>query len=141
MELIIKQLKQNNQIFVPQTTAEAVLVTHSSQVRRLDEVLDAKIERIVAPISSGLVVTPSGPSTVIISHSTEIEANTETAPLLIKHDNRGHIVETAPVKKLIVAVNDTAHVEYDGSSEQVLQMGDDFTLDDNNKIKLNQNNL
>ncbi len=140
MNIIIKQLKQNNQIFVPQTTAEAVLVIYNDQVQRLDQVLERKIERIVTPASSGLIATPSG-SNVIISHSTEIEANKETAPLLIKHDNRGHIIETAPVEPLIITVGNQVHIEHDGSSKDFLQMGDDFTLDEQNKIKLNWNNL
>ena len=140
MNLVIKQLKQNNQIFAPQTTAEAVLVKCNNQVQRLDQVLDKKIEKIIAPVSSGLTATPSG-NTVIISHSTEIEANKQTSPLLIKHDNRGHIIETAPVQTFVVTVNNKVHVDYDGSSQQTLQMGDDFTLDDNNKVKLNWNNL
>lgn len=140
MNIIIKQLKQHNQIFVPQTTAEAVLVKHNDQIERLDQVLERKIERIIAPISSGLTAIPSGDS-VIISHSTEIEANNTTAPLLIKHDTRGHIIETAPVEPLIITVGNEVHVEYDGSSQQVLQMGDDFMLDEQNKIKLNWNNL
>lgn len=141
MNLTIKQLKQNNQIFVPQTTAEAVLVKRETRIHRLDEVLETKLERIIAPASSGLVVTPTDSTTVIISHSNEIEAIKEISPLLIKHDNRGHIIETAPVEKLVVTVGDTVPVEYDGSSKQMLQMGDDFTLDENNKVKLNWNNL
>ena len=40
MELTIKQLKQGGQVFVPQTTAEAVLVKDQTEVLTLDKVLD-----------------------------------------------------------------------------------------------------
>lgn len=140
MELSIKQLKQNNQKFVPQTTAEAVLVKHNDQVKRLDTVLSVKLEAIITPAGSGLNVLQSGASAVLV-HSNEITANDKTMPLMVKHDNRGHIVETAPMGKLAVVVNDQAYLEHDGSLNQILSMGGDFTVDENNNIKLNWNNL
>lgn len=141
MKLQIKQLKQNSQIIIPRTTAEAVLVKHDNQVKRLDIVLQQKIESVNAPAGSGLKVLMTTPTQAIITHTNEIEPNIEPKPLLLKHDNRGHIVETAPIKPLKVVVDEEVHVDYDGSEEQILQMGDDFTLDENNKIKLNWNNL
>ena len=139
MELIIKQLKQNNQIIVPRTTAEAVLVNTNSQVQRLDQVLDRKIEAVITPLGSGLSYIPSGKS-VIIQHSNSIDPIDEVKPLLIKHDNRGHIIETKPLGKLTVVVNNTKHIEVDGTEDKVLSLGDDFKLD-NNIIGLNWNNI
>lgn len=140
MGILVKQLKQNNQIIVPQTTAEAVLVKHGNQVRRLDQVLDNKLENISTPAGSGLKAVPNG-TTLTLVHSTEIAANEKVAPLLVKHDNRGHIIETAPMGKLSIVVNNQTHVEHDGFSDQTLSMGDDFTIDEDNRIKLNWNNL
>lgn len=140
MEIVIKQLKQNNKPFVPQTTAEAVLVKHDNQVQRLDTVLSVKLETIITPAGSGLTTIPNGTSTVLL-HSNEIESNSKVQPLMVRYDNRGHIVETAPMGKLAVVVNDRSYIEHDGSSDQVLSMGDDFTIDEDNKIKLNWNNL
>ena len=139
MGLQIKQLKQNNQIFVPQTTAEAVLVKHGGEVRRLDQVLSQKIESVVTIAGSGLTTTPNG-STVIIKHSNEIIANQAVQPLQVKYDNRGHIVETAPMGKLTVVVNKQSYIEADGSKDQTISMGDDFQVDQQ-EIKLNWNNL
>ena len=139
MELQVKQLKQNNQIFVPQTTAEAVLVKHGEEVRTLNVVLERKIEGIIAVAGSGLTATPNGTS-VIIKHSNEITANNAVQPLQVKYDNRGHIVETAPMGTLSVVVNKQSYVEVDGSKDQTISMGDDFQIDQN-EIKLNWNNL
>lgn len=140
MEILVKQLKQNNQIIVPQTTAEAVLIKHDSQVKRLDQVLACKLEKVITPVGSGLTSIPSG-TTLTLTHSSEIIPNEKVEPLLVKHDNRGHIVETAPMGKLSVVVSNQQYLEHDGSSDQTLSMGDDFTVDENNKIKLNWNNL
>ena len=55
MELTIKQLKQHGQIFVPQTTAEAVLVKDGEdgeKVITLDNMLERKIEQIITPAVS-----------------------------------------------------------------------------------------
>lgn len=134
MKLPIKQLKQNNKIFVPQTTAEAVLVKHDDQVLNLKSVLDKKLEQVITPAGSGLTYKINGPG-VILTHSNSIEPIEETKPVQIKFDNRGHIVETKPIGKLTILVNNTKHIEADGTSDQVLSMGDDFTVDNSN-IKL-----
>lgn len=134
MQLKIKQLKQNNKIFVPQTTAEAVLVNHESQVLPLHLVLKRKVETVETPEDSGLSVKQEGVK-IVIDHINKITPNEKASPLLIKHDHRGHIVETAPMGKLTVLVNNTKHIEADGSSDQTLNMGDDFTTD-NQIIKL-----
>ena len=44
MELTIKQLTQHGQIFIPQTTAEAVLVNNNGEIITLDSVLKNKID-------------------------------------------------------------------------------------------------
>lgn len=140
MEILVKQLKQKNQIIAPQTTAEAVLVKHHNIVQRLDTVLDTKVEEISTPAGSGLKNIRTG-SVVIVSHSNEIIPNEKPQPLAVQHDNNGHIVSTKPLGKFSIIVNNQEQVTYDGDGDQLLQMGDDFTLDDNNKIKLNWNNL
>lgn len=141
MKLTVKQLKHNNEVFVPQTTAEAVLVKDKGEIKQLHIVLDQKIEEIETPEDSGLEVTRKFQK-ITITHTNNVEpVQKELTPLLIKHDNTGHITESTPVKKLKIIVDKEIHIEHDGSQEQVLQMGDDFTLDENNKIKLNWNNL
>lgn len=134
MKLPIKQLKQNKKIFVPQTTAEAVLVKHNSQILTLNKVLDKKIEQVITPAGSGLTYIANGPQ-IIINHSNSIEPVEETKPLQIKFDNRGHVVETKPMGKLTIVINNTKHIEADGTSDQVLSMGDDFAVDESN-VKL-----
>ena len=46
MGLKIKQLKQHNEVFVPITAAEAVLVRHKGAIAPLTRVLDEKVETI-----------------------------------------------------------------------------------------------
>lgn len=140
MDLIIKQLKQNNQIFVPRTTAEAVLVKSNDQVQRLDKVLDKKLEAVITPLGSGLTYTASG-QTVILQHSNSITPIEETKPLQVKYDNRGHIIETKPMGKLTVVVNNTKYIESDGSQDNILSLGDDFKIDNNNNIALKWNEI
>ncbi len=139
MEILIKQLKQNNQIFVPQTTAEAVLVKHNNITITLDKALERKIEAVVTPLGSGLDYTVSG-KTIILTHSNSIEPKEEVKPLQVKFDNRGHIVETKPMGKLTVVVNNTKYIESDGTQDNALLFGDDFRTD-NNFIALNWNNI
>ena len=142
MRVQVKQLQvKNQQIIAPQTTAEAVLVKHGTQVKRLDTVLEQKLETVNAPAGSGIKVLQTSPTSVVLTHTNEIEAHPAPKALLIGYDNRGHIVSSEPVRKLTVMVDNQVHIEHDGSTEQILQMGDDFTLDENNKIKLNWNNL
>lgn len=139
MKINIKQLKQNNQIIAPQTTAEAVLVKHGSTVSTLDNVLKKKIEQVIAPAGSGLSYIATK-ETVIIKHSNEVDPIEEARPLLIKYNSTGHITGSTPMGKLTVTVNDVKHVEIDGTSDQTISMGDDFRVD-NNIINLNWNNL
>lgn len=104
----IKQLSQNQQIFFPQTSAEAVLVKENSgKVITLDTILKEKIS-----------------------------PNESPQPLLIQHDARGMIVQTEPVKSMIITVNGIQYKKYDSSQEQNVNFGDDFKINDN-KIQLN----
>lgn len=140
MILTIKQLKQNNQIFVPQTTAEAVLVKDGENVLTLDNVLKKKIERIITPAGSGLQ-TFKQENNIILAHSNSITANESPSAVKIKYDNRGHIVEVAPTSNIIVMVDQENYLQYNGSEDQDLLFGDDFGIDKNNKIQLKWNNL
>ena len=54
MSLPLKFLKQNEKPFLPITAAEAVMVKHTTGVRKLNEVLKMKIEEVVTPVGSGL---------------------------------------------------------------------------------------
>lgn len=140
MELPIKQLKQNGQIFVPQTTAEAVLVKDNSQVITLNTLLERKLETIITPAGSGLTAYPQGKS-VIVTHSNSIKANETTESLNIRYDNRGHIVEVAPSGKMRVIVDQDGYMEYDGSADRNVELGDDFGIDENNNIALKWHNI
>ena len=46
------------------------------------------------------------------------------------------IVQTEPVKSMIITVNGVQYKEYDSSQEQDINFGDDFKIN-NNKIQLN----
>lgn len=142
MELTIKQLKQHGQIFVPQTTAEAVLVKDGKdrKVITLDNMLERKLERILTPANSGLNSFQEGTS-IILTHSNSIEANEAPIPVKVQYDNRGHIIKTAPINKNKVVVDNELYNEYDGSEDQVMLMGDDFGIDKNKKIILKWNNI
>ena len=143
MELTIKQLKQHGQIFVPQTTAEAVLVKDGKdrkEVITLDNMLERKLERILTPANSGLNSFQEGTS-IILTHSNSIEANEAPIPVKVQYDNRGHIIKTAPINKNKVVVDNELYNEYDGSEDQVTSMGDDFGIDKNKKIILKWNNI
>lgn len=137
MKIKIKQLRQNNEIFVPQTTAEAVLVKHNGTVSTLDTVLKKKIEQITP--GPELTVIPTK-QTVIIKHANEVDPIENERPLLVKYNSTGHITGSKPMGKLTINVNGTKHMEVDGTSDQTLSMGDDFTVD-NNFIQLKWNNL
>lgn len=140
MKLTIKQLQQHGEAFVPQTTAEAVLVKDEEKIITLDNVLGRKLERIMTPANSGLNSYQQGTS-IILTHSNSIEAN--EAPILVKvqYDNRGHIIKTAPVNKNRVIVDNELYNEYDGSQDQSTLMGDDFGIDKDKKIILKWNNI
>lgn len=140
MELTIKQLKQHDQMFVPQTTAEAVLVKDGKEVITLDNMLERKLERIITPANSGLNSFQEGAS-IILTHSNSIEANEAPIPVKVQYDNRGHIIETAPINKNRVVVDNELYNEYDGSEDQVMSMGNDFGIDKDKKIILKWNNI
>lgn len=140
MKLIIKQLKQQGQIFVPQTTAEAVLVKDGNEVITLDTMLGKKIEQIITPAGSGLQAFRQG-SNIILAHSNSITANESLSSVKIKYDNRGHIVEVAPTSKMTVVVDKTSYFQYNGSEDQNLFLGNDFGIDEDNKIMLKWNYL
>ena len=131
MEIQIKQLKQGSQIFVPQTTAEAVLVKHGNDIKRLDEVLSLKSGKIITPLSSGLTSYDQG-DTVTITHSNKVTALETFKSTIITYDQHGHITGSIPTKKLNVNINDQEYFNYEGSEEQNLNFGDDFKLDSNN---------
>ena len=56
--------------------------------------------------------------------------------MLITYDQHGHITNSIPANKLKMNVNGISHIKFDGSEEQIINLGDDFTVDNNN-IKLN----
>ena len=139
MNLPVKQLKQYGAVFVPQTTAEAVLVKEGTTVYTLDKILEKKVEQIITPAGSGLNSYKQGTS-IIVTHSNIITANDELQTVKVKYDNRGHIVETAPVSNLNVIVDTEGYTQYNGDEERNLMFGDDFGID-NNKISLKWNNI
>lgn len=139
MDLLVKQLKQYGTVFVPQTTAEAVLVKEGTTVYTLDKILEKKIEQIITPAGSGLNAYKQGTS-IIVTHSNIITANDIPQAVKVKYDNRGHIVETAPVSNLNVIVDTEGYTQYNGDTEKNLMFGNDFGID-NNKISLKWNNI
>lgn len=139
MDLQVKQLKQYGEVFVPQTTAEAVLVKQGTTVYTLDKVLEKKVEQIITPAGSGLSAYKQGTS-IIVTHSNTITANDTPQSVKVKYDNRGHIIETAPVSNLNVIVDTEGYTQYNGDEERNLMFGDDFGID-NNKIALKWNNI
>ena len=88
---------------------------------------------------SGLNSYKQGTS-IIITHSNTITANDTPQSVKVKYDNRGHIVETAPVEKLNVIVDNEGYTQYNGDEERNLLFGDDFGIDQN-KIALKWNNI
>ena len=136
MELTIKQLKQHGQIFVPQTTAEAVLVKDGEEVITLDNMLERKIEQIITPAGSGLQAF-----NIILAHSNSITANESPSSVKVKYDSRGHIVEVAPTSEMTVVVDQEGYFQYNGSEDRNLLLGNDFGIDEDNKIILKWNYL
>ena len=139
MELTIKQLKQHGQIFVPQTTAEAVLVKDGEEVITLDNMLERKIEQIITP-ASGLQAFKQEKN-IILTHSNSITANESPSSVKVKYDNRGHIVEVAPTSNVTVIVDQEGYLQYNGSEDRNLLLGNDFGIDEDNKIILKWNHL
>lgn len=140
MELTIKQLKQHGQIFVPQTTAEAVLVKDGEEVITLDNMLEKKVEQIITPAGSGLVAYKQDKN-VIITHSNSITANESPSSVKVRYDNRGHIIETVPTNNIVVIVDQQGYLQYNGSEDRNLLLGNDFGIDEDNKIILKWNHL
>lgn len=140
MELTIKQLKQHGQTFIPQTTAEAVLVKDGEEVITLDNMLERKIEQIITPAGSGLQAFKQEKN-IILTHSNSITANESPSSVKIKYDNRGHIVEVAPTSNVTVIVDREGYLQYNGSEDRNLLLGNDFGIDEDNKIILKWNHL
>lgn len=150
MELTIKLLQQNNENFVPLTVSEAVLVKHEDSVKTLAKVLQVKLEKVTTDNDDSLTVSTNS-NVLTVKHKQRFTEESDTGllespalikltPVLIRHDKFGHVAETAPVKKLIVNVQDQEYINHDGSEEKSVNFGDDFTIKDN-KIVLNWNNL
>lgn len=140
MELTIKQLKQHGQIFVPQTTAEAVLVKDGEEVITLDNMLEKKIEQVITPAGSGLSAYKQGKN-IILTHSNSITANESLSSVKVKYDSRGHIVEAIPTSVITVIVDQEGYLQYNGSEDRNLLLGNDFEIDEDNKIILKWNYL
>lgn len=140
MELTIKQLKQHGQIFIPQTTAEAVLVKDGEEVITLDNMLERKVEQVITPAGSGLSAYRQGKN-VILTHSNSITANESPSSVKVKYDSRGHIVETIPTSAITVIVDQEGYLQYNGSEDRNLLLGNDFEIDEDNKIILKWNHL
>ena len=140
MALPLKFLKQKGETILPITVSEAVLVKNATGVKHLDEVLKMKIEEVITPVGSGLTsqIVDNG---VIIYHSNNIDPSIEELkPKLIKYDNRGHITETSDFGNLNITVNNENYIQYDGSSDKNLQLGDDFENNDG-KIQISWNTI
>lgn len=140
MELTIKQLKQHGQIFIPQTTAEAVLVKYGEEIITLDNMLERKVEQVITPAGSGLSAYRQGKN-VILTHSNSITANESPSSVKVKYDSRGHIVETIPTSAITVIVDQEGYLQYNGSEDRNLLLGNDFEIDEDNKIILKWNHL
>ena len=140
MALPLKFLKQKGETILPITVSEAVLVKNATGVKHLDEVLKMKIEEVITPVGSGLT-SQRIDNGVIIAHSNNINPSIEELkPKLIKYDNRGHITETSDFGNLNVIVNDEKYTQYNGSSNEYLQLGDDFE-NNNGKIQIRWNTI
>lgn len=126
---LVKVILANDQVF-PQTVAEAVLV-NGDQVTTLDKVLPKKIENIITPNNSGLIVSKQGTS-ITIAHTNKITPNETPKSYLIQYDQNGHIVSTEPIKKQITIVNNVVYSQYDGNTDSNINFGDDFTINNNN---------
>ena len=138
MALPLKFLKQKGETILPITVSEAVIVKNATGVKHLDEVLKMKIEEVITPVSSGLT-SQRIDNGVIIAHSNNIDPSIEELkPKLIKYDNRGHITETSDFGKLGIIVNNENYIQYNGSSDKNLQLGDDFE-NNNGKIQIRWN--
>ena len=131
----IKQLQQRGKDIFPRTIAEAVVVHHGNSVKRLDQVLPQKIEQIK---SDEFTITKEG-SSVVIAHANKVNPVSNPTPLLITHDESGHITGSSKVKSLIFTTINQ-QMSYDGSQEQMIILNDDFEMN-NNIIGLRWNNI
>lgn len=142
MNIKVTQLNQNSQLIFPQTSAEAVLVKQGSVILTLDKVLNRKSGIIITPDNSGLNIEQNNDNTVSIKHSNpNIIPNNSPEPLQIQYDIKGHIINTEPMKKLKVLVNDKSLIETNGAEEKTLEFGNNFGIDSNNKINLKWNDI
>ena len=135
--IAIKQLKSGNKVFFPQTIAEAVIVQDEQGISTLEQTLQRKIEHITS--TEELSITKENGS-IEITHSGNIEPNEVPEPLLVQHDNKGHIVYTKPYGKIYVKVMDETHKTYSGTDDVDISFGDDFQIQDDN-ITLRWNNI
>lgn len=133
----IKQLKQNSQIFFPQTSADAVLVKKDGTIILLSEALEQKIEDIAT--SSDLTRLKTNNGTLLLKHTNEITPDSLSAKI-IAYDSNGHITESKPTEKLYIAIDGEEYKAYDGNNTTVLDLGDDFEVQ-NDKIQLKWNNV
>lgn len=112
MSQLIKSLKQDNKIFFPQTSAEAVLIKDNNQVYTLDKYLKRPI------------ITP----------------NTTTEVVKIQYNEQGKIIKVEPVDTQNIYVGGQKYLEYNGNQEVSVQFGEDFKILNNN-IVLTWNNI
>lgn len=140
MIITIKQLSQNNEIFVPQTVAEAVLIKNNDNIITLNDALSYKQDKIITPAGSGLMQYPQNNS-VILTHQNSITATDTLESRLIKYDTNGHITESVKEGKLIVTLDNETILESGTEQDQSINFGDDFKKDEQNNIGLNWNSL
>ena len=138
MLIQLKQLKQKGQIIFPQTTSEAVLVKTGGTIVTLDKVLHNKIDTITSN-DSNLTISKQG-SEVSINHSSEIDPNNTPEPLLVQHDNTGHIINKKPMGLVKMFINNEQAIETYGTENQSMVFGDEF-IKDNIVIKLKWDNI
>lgn len=140
MNLPLKILKQNEESFVPVTTAEAVMVKNNAGVRRLDEVLNLKIEGVSTPAGSGLT-SHIQDKVIVVTHSVNnLTPNNTPEPKLIQYNNTGHVIGTANFGVATVKIKNDNYATYNGSSDSTIQFGDDFK-NENGNIQIDWNNL
>ena len=107
----IEQLKHGTTLIFPRTSQEAVLVIYKNRVQTLEDY----INRIV------------------------ITSNESPQNLKVQYNKQGEIINTEPIEKLNIFVNEEQYVKYDGNIEANLNFGDDFIIENNN-IKLTWGN-
>lgn len=137
--IAIKRLTQNGEVFLPQTSAEAVIVKQGQEILTLDKLLQRN--QITTPEHSGLIIFKDGYSTSI-SHANKITPSVEVSKTYkIVYDQNGHISKTSPTGVLKITANNKECIKYDGNEDMELKLGDDFTTTTDNIIKLNWINI